>query len=193
MALQRILTPPQRGFDSLPTHVWVVERASCADGDPDIRSPRETAKQVKCCGDTPVRHTGVGGFNSPLLLDPIVRARFLVAATTGVREARTVAATTTWSRRHPRSNAGLADGLGTGLPPRSNRFDSDGPLFSTSNATSPTRNNATSGSRVRIPPDPRMWVCSSAVEHEAKKSRLVHSDVKDFSPPSSIAGCASPP
>ena len=28
----------------------------------------ETAKQVKCCGDTPARHAGVGGFNSPHLL-----------------------------------------------------------------------------------------------------------------------------
>ena len=25
--------------------------------------------QVKCCGDTSVRHTGVGGFNSPHLLE----------------------------------------------------------------------------------------------------------------------------
>ena len=31
----------------------------------------EIAKQVKCCGDTPVRHTGVGGFNSPLLLQTV--------------------------------------------------------------------------------------------------------------------------
>ena len=27
--------------------------------------------QVKCCGDTSVRHTEVGGFNSPFLLDLI--------------------------------------------------------------------------------------------------------------------------
>ena len=35
------------------------------------RSPvsSETTKQVKCCGDTPVRHTGVVGFNSHRLLD----------------------------------------------------------------------------------------------------------------------------
>jgi hypothetical protein len=32
----------------------------------------ETTKQVKCCGDTPVRHTGVVGFNSHHLLDPLV-------------------------------------------------------------------------------------------------------------------------
>ena len=30
----------------------------------------ETTKQVKCCGDMPVRHTGVVGFNSHHLLDP---------------------------------------------------------------------------------------------------------------------------
>ena len=35
----------------------------------------ETAKQVKCCGDTPVRHTGVGGFNSPHLLDRYTRLK----------------------------------------------------------------------------------------------------------------------
>ena len=29
----------------------------------------ETAKRMKCCGDTPVRHTGIVGFNSHLPLD----------------------------------------------------------------------------------------------------------------------------
>jgi hypothetical protein len=35
----------------------------------------ETAKQVKCCGDTPVRHTGIRGFDSPHLLRCAARAR----------------------------------------------------------------------------------------------------------------------
>ena len=47
-----------------------------------IRSPRETTKQVKCCGDTPVRHTGVVGFNSHHLLDEarLLRRRRLLAS-----------------------------------------------------------------------------------------------------------------
>ena len=41
----------------------------------------ETTKQVKCCGDTPVRHTGVVGFNSHHLLDPMCLLRRLCGRT----------------------------------------------------------------------------------------------------------------
>jgi hypothetical protein len=50
----------------------------------NTRSPRETAKQMKCCGDTPVRHTGVGGFNSPhLLSDRNIRLKCDLELATG--------------------------------------------------------------------------------------------------------------
>ncbi len=47
-------------------------RRTCLRAPTSIQPPvsSETTKQVKCCGDTPVRHTGVVGFNSHHLLDP---------------------------------------------------------------------------------------------------------------------------
>ena len=87
---------PRSRFDSRGWHHRSVANAGVAADSysaftwvrfpPDLREDRrtrlraptsvqypvssETTKQVKCCGDTPVRHTGVVGFNSHHLLDP---------------------------------------------------------------------------------------------------------------------------
>ena len=68
-ALQRTLNPPYVGsIPTRPTHGSsnaLRRRRRFANQVPIVG----TAKQVKCCGDTLVSHTRVGGFNSPHLLD----------------------------------------------------------------------------------------------------------------------------
>lgn len=118
---------------------------------PGLRPPAATAKQVKCCGDTPVRHTGISGFNSPLLLEysrrlhplgcshrsgRIERERRTRRLHLVVRDPRIRAdgCSSQVPRGHDESDAsfflfsaGLAERLGTGLPPRPHGFDSHGP------------------------------------------------------------------
>lgn len=81
MVMHRFLTP--RDVGSIPTRPTKDQRTRLRAPTP-VRHPGlarapagEAAKQVKCCGDTPVRHTGIRGFNSPHLL----RVRFVSAST----------------------------------------------------------------------------------------------------------------
>jgi hypothetical protein len=72
MVMHRFLKP--RDVGSIPTRPTKDQRtrhrAPTLIRQPGLDRPPlvETAKQVKCCGDTPVRHTGIRGFNSPHLL-----------------------------------------------------------------------------------------------------------------------------
>ena len=72
MVMHRFLKP--RDVGSIPTRPTKDQRtrhrAPTLVRQPGLERPHadETAKQVKCCGDTPVRHTGIRGFNSPHLL-----------------------------------------------------------------------------------------------------------------------------
>ena len=141
-----------RGFDSHPADDGALGRASRRPGElaaPGLRPLAATAKQVKCCGDTPARHAGVGGFNSPHLLstkhrlhphglfavdpagssesDARVDFTWLSGSTDSGRWLFATGSSGTRRERRTLFSAGLAERLGTGLPPRPRGFDPHGP------------------------------------------------------------------